>query len=309
MTTEGELRSAPILARAGTAPGTQGVDVRRWRSALRPVLRPLGIVVAVGVFNVVAAVTGLLSNRLRAERNRYRTAAAELQDACGRLETRSEERLRVDRLVTVGRVASGIAHEIRNPLGGLLGCIEILESEFPRSHPKREFFAIAKKEMRRLDAVVSEFLEFAEPAPPSSHAVNLNEVVEAAARLARSRLAGRAVTIHLQPSAMAPFAVADAEQVQRAVLNLMLAGTSELRDARVDSTILRRDDTAAILIHIPGAGTAFDIEDVFDPFPASGRRHGLALAMARRLIENQHGSLRAERIADGVQFIIELPPT
>ncbi|MBI2834075.1 MAG: hypothetical protein HYX76_06575 [Acidobacteria bacterium] len=192
------------------------------------------------LFNVVAGVTGFLADRLRAEGNRYREAATELQEAYCHLKARTEERLRVDRLVTVGRIASGIAHEIRNPLGGILGCIEILEAEFPRLHPKREFFGIARKEMRRLDAVVGEFLEFAEPAPPSSRSINLNEIVRSASRLARPSLAGRAVTFHLETSAAALPAVVDAEQVQRAVLNLILAATSELGDTRVDPRSCRR---------------------------------------------------------------------
>ena len=260
------------------------------------------------LFHVVAAVTGVLANRLRAERNRSQDVAAALQEACRHLESRIEERLRVDRLVTVGRIASGIAHEIKNPLGGLLGCIEILESEFPRADPKWEFFSIARKEMRRLDAVVTEFLQFAEPAPPSSQTISLNEVVEGASRLARPSLVGRGVTIHLQPSAPPLFATADAQQVQRAVLNLMLAGASEVRDARVDSTILQSGNTPAILIRIAGAGTAFGVADLFDPFPASAPGHGLALATAQRLVENQHGSLRAERIAGALQFVVHLPP-
>lgn len=258
------------------------------------------------LFNVVAMVTGLLAGRLRAERNRYRDAAAELQRAYRHLEVQTGERLRVDRLVTIGRIASGIAHEVRNPLGSLLGCIEILESEFPRSHPKREFFAIARKEMRRLDAVVGEFLEFAEPAPPSSRAINLNEVVLGVARLARPSLVNRSVTIDLQTAATPLFVAADPEQVQRALLNVILAGTSELRETRLALRASGDGARPAVAITIPGAEGMFGVADVFDPFPASGQARGLALATARRLVENQQGALRAERVAGGVQFVMEL---
>lgn len=259
------------------------------------------------LFNVVALLTGFLADRLRAERNRYREAAAELQEAYCHLKARTDERLRIDRLVTVGRIASGIAHEIRGPLGGLLGCIEVLESEFPRSHAKWEFFAIARKEMRRLDTVVREFLEFAEPAPPTSRAIDLNDVAHSASRLARPSLAVRAVTLRVQPSAAALLATADAEQVQRAVLNLILAGTSDLRDTRVDVKVLQTAYAPVIIIDIHGMEKAFPAAEVFDPFPRSGRGNGLAFATARRLVENQHGSLRAERVDEALQFLIELP--
>lgn len=170
MATEGELLSAPIPDPAGVAPRTEASLVYLPHIVLDRQVWPLLEVEQYSeliLFHVVAAVTGVLANRLRAERNRSQDVAAALQEACRHLESRIEERLRVDRLVTVGRIASGIAHEIKNPLGGLLGCIEILESEFPRADPKWEFCSIARKEIRRLDAVVTEFLQFAEPAPPS----------------------------------------------------------------------------------------------------------------------------------------------
>lgn len=258
------------------------------------------------LFNVVAASTGVLADRLRAERNRYWHAATELQDAYGRLKAQMEERLRVDRLVTIGRIASGMAHEIRNPLGGVLGCLEILEADFPTAHPKREFFTRARRETRRLDAVVSEFLEFAEPAPPSSCTIDLNATVESAARLARPGLSGGGVTLRSQTSPAPRLASGDAEQVQRALLNLILAGSSELRGTGIDVDVIQSSPpTVAILIHEAQSGIA--IGDMFDPFPPLWRGRGLALATARRLVENQRGTLRAERLDDGLRFVMTLP--
>ena len=229
------------------------------------------------------------------------------QDAYCRLREGADERLRVDRLATVGEIAAGIAHEIRSPLGGLLGCIEILESEFPRAHPKREFFTIAKKQICRLTEVVNEFLEFAEPAPPSSQIIDLYQIVRGASHLAGPGLGGRAVTFHLQAPSGALFVVADAEQVQRAVLNVVLAATAELRDTRVDLAVRHTGGRPAIVIRLPGAETLLSARDVFDPFPRSRHKHGLALATARRLVENQGGTLRAQRVAGAVDFVIELP--
>lgn len=260
------------------------------------------------LFNVVAGLTGILADRLRAERNRYRETAMQLQEAYGHLQTRIEERLRVDRLVTVGRIASGIAHEIRNPLGGILGCVEILASEFPPSHPKREFFTIARKEMRRLDAVITEFLEFADPPPPSPRTIDLNEVVLSALRLGRPSLLDQAVMIDLEKPAAALLTVADPEQVQRAMLNLVLAMTSELRNTRVHVNVVQTAGRPTVAIRVQGAEATFAGENVFDPFPRSGRGHGLALAMARRLVENQQGTLRAERGDGAFEFVMELPP-
>jgi len=129
------------------------------------------------MFNVVAIAAGVLADRLHAERTLHRNSAAELRDAYAGLRAGNDERMRIDRLVTIGRIASGIAHEVRTPLAGLLGSLEILENEFTRAHPKAEFVAIAKRQITRLQEVVTEFLEFAQPAPPAVRPVDLRQLV------------------------------------------------------------------------------------------------------------------------------------
>ncbi|MBI2829266.1 MAG: hypothetical protein HYX77_08365 [Acidobacteria bacterium] len=178
------------------------IDVERYGEAL--------------MFNIVAIVTGVLADRLRAERNRSRDTATELRSAYAALQAKTEEHLRADRLVMVGRIASGIAHQIRTLLAGLSGCLEILGAEFPQPHPKAEFVDIAKQEISRLQRVVTDFLEFARPAPPTVDAVDLRLVAEATARLARPALARRHLDVDVQAPDTTFTVRVDAEQVQRA---------------------------------------------------------------------------------------------
>ncbi len=259
------------------------------------------------MFNVVAIVTGMLTDRLRAERDQCRVTAGELREAYASLGAQTDERLRVDRLVTVGRIASGIAHEIRTPLAGLLGCLEILGSEFPRAHPKAEFIDIAKREIARLQRVVTEFLEFAHPAPPTVQAVDLRLPVETAARLARPAFASRDVDLEVRaPQGMLPVYV-DVEQVQRALLSILLACAPSLRNGRVVLTICQAGDIGQLTMEFDGIVSSPAASDVFEPFPPAAHGGGLALATARRLIENQHGTVRAE-LADGrFRCVISLP--
>lgn len=99
------------------------------------------------LFNVVGAVTGIMADRLRSERNRYRQASEQLEAAYEQLEAGTDERIKAERMATVGRVAAGVAHEIRTPLSAILGCFEILAGDYPAGHPKLQFIEILKKEI------------------------------------------------------------------------------------------------------------------------------------------------------------------
>ena len=259
------------------------------------------------MFNVVASVAGVLADHLHAERTHHRDAAVELQDAYARLRAGNDERVRMDRLVTIGRIASGIAHEVRTPLAGLLGSLEILENEFPRDHPKAEFVAIAKRQITRLQEVVTEFLEFAQPAPPAVRPVDLRQLVETTARLARITLARRGVSLDAPAPGTTVTANVDAEQVQRALLGIMLADTPSLRDGHISITIANRGDAAQIAVDLEGLTSVPAVGDLFEAFPTTACGHGLALATAGRLISNQHGTVKAEVIDGGLRYLIDLP--
>ena len=259
------------------------------------------------MFNVVASVAGVLADRLRAERTHHRDAAVELRDAYARLRAGNDERVRMDRLVTIGRIASGIAHEVRTPLAGLLGSLEILENEFTREHSKAEFVAIAKRQITRLQVVVTEFLEFAQPAPPAVRPVDLRQLVETTARLARITLARRGVSLDAPVPDSPVTANVDADQVQRALLGIMLADTPSLRDGHISITIANRGDAAQIAVDLEGLTSVPAIGHLFEAFPATACGHGLALATAERLITNQHGAVKAEVIDGGVRYVIDLP--
>lgn len=261
------------------------------------------------MFNVVAVVTGVLADRLHAERQRSQDATSELQDAYAKLEAGNVERMRLDRLVTTGRIASGIAHEIRTPLAGLLGSLEILETEFTGDHPKAEFVAIARRQIARLQEVVTEFLEFAQPAPPTVRTVNLRQLTEATARLARTTLARRGVSIDVQVITPTVTANIDAEQVQRALLGIMLADSPSFRDGHIGISIAECGPTAQITLDLEGETSIPIVGDLFEAFPTSARGHGLALATAGRLITNQRGTARAEIIDGRLRYLIDLPLT
>lgn len=261
------------------------------------------------IFASVGGVTGMLADRLRTQRDRCQRTAIELDDTCRRLEASIEERLRADRLVTIGRVASGIAHEIRNPLGGLLGSLEVLGGDVPRGHPKTEFLVIAKHQIERLNRVVTEFLDFAHPPVPATRAANVGTIVEAVARLAAPALGLRGATVHVEIAEATPYAEVDVDQMERALLNVLLDDTTIPHAAGIQIGVTHADRAARIIVSRPVAASnpTRDVMEMFEPFQESGPSAGLALATARRLIENQRGTIRAELSPGCLRYVIELP--
>ena len=271
----------------------------------------LGQYAEVVVFTLVGTITGLLADRLRAQRDRCQLTAAELDRTCQRLEASVEERVRADRLVTIGRLASGIAHEIRTPLGGLLGSLEILGADIPSSHPKAEFLAIARQQVERLNRVVTEFLDFARPPAPASRPTDLGSVVETVARLAGPALSVHGGAVDVEIPARRPHAIVDVDQLQRALLNILLDETVVRRGGGIHVSVDATTEQAAritIATSVTSDAATRELADIFEPFPASDPGAGLTLASARRVIENQDGTIRAEFDAGRhFRFLIELP--
>lgn len=262
------------------------------------------------VFTLVGGITGWLADRLRSERDHSQRTAEELDEACRRLEASIDERVRADRLLTIGRLASGIAHEIRTPLSGLLGSLEILGSDVPPpGHPRREFLTIATREVERLNRVVAEFLDFARPAAPSTLSADVVAVVDAAARLARPTLSLQGGDVEVDVRTPTPHAVVDVDQLQRALLNILLDETAVRRRACIRVVVDRGERVARITIAtpLPANRAGVDLAEIFEPFPPSDPGAGLTLAAVRRVIENQQGTICAELAPGCLRYVIELP--
>lgn len=259
------------------------------------------------LFNVVGAVTGIMADRLRSERNRYRLTSEELEIAYDQLKTSMDERVKAERMAAVGRVAAGMAHEIRTPLSAILGCFEILSSDCPPDHPKHEFLAILKKEVSRVESVVAAFLDFAQPALPSFQSIDLNDLARGATRLVTPTLTEQAAgPIDLELASYTVPVTVDAHQLQRALIDLLLAGSSLAVQGSVTLSTATQDETATL--RLVAEGVAKDLPgDLFEPFGVGRVPHGLMLPLVRRLIENQAGRIAATRQDRRLEFVIELP--
>ncbi len=264
------------------------------------------------VFTGVGVLTGWLADRWREERNRYRAAASALAETCEELRTTTEQRVRLERLAAVGRIAGGVAHEIRTPLAGIVGCLEILESRRDKKADAEEFVHLARREMQRLQNVAAAFLEFAEPPPPARRQTALAPLVVRAIAQAGSRSGKAGLAIRLLEHSADQPVVVDPQQVEQALSNLLLEaeGLDDRCTGEVTVTVENEGGHARVILDYPGMPKLYagiDSDTLFEPFRSTARGYGFALATARRLIENQNGTLDAVIDRGRLRFVVTLP--
>jgi signal transduction histidine kinase len=129
-----------------------------------------GFLLELVLYLLIGLVVGWLSDRQRRIQERLADAHADLQRSFGSLREKTEALLaaeeslrRADRLKAAGEIASGLAHEVRNPLGGIVGAAEILAKPETDGTARAEFAAVLAREAKRLDRVITQFLDFARP--------------------------------------------------------------------------------------------------------------------------------------------------
>ncbi len=263
------------------------------------------------LFQVVGAVTGLLANAERRERLRYEQTAVELRHAYDELRSTVDQLLIADRHSSLGRMSAAIVHEIRNPLSGIRGATEALESVVPRDHEKAEFLAIIKREVERLNSLVTDFLQFARPRSPELLPTPPREIIESVVKLAGKQATKSHVEIEVKVNGDLPLVMMDAEQMKQVLLNLILNGIDAMPyGGRLTISAIRSDGDLEIAVQDTGKGIDPAVRDnLFSPFVTTkARGTGLGLAIAHRLVSQHGGHITADGAGrSGAIFRIRLP--
>lgn len=262
------------------------------------------------LFFVIGAVTGWLGDQRRREHDRAERINTELEAAYKNLRETVGQLLQAERLSSLAEVASGVVHEVRNPLGAIKGAVEILEDEIAEDSPRREFARIAKVEVERIDKLVREFLTFARPPKLSTASVNANELVVSAMRFLEPQAAAAGIRIESDLANDLPSVEIDSEQMMQVLLNLAI---NAVESVRTDGLIVFRttatSDHVEIEIEDSGVGIPADaVERLFDPFFTTKKKgSGLGLSIAHKIISQHKGSISAGSGKRGARFTVRLP--
>ena len=225
-----------------------------------------------------------------------------------------EEKVRrSERLASLGRLAAGVAHEIRNPLSSIRGFAQYFAKRFKGQEEEEGYAAVMVKEVDRLNRVITELLDFAGPKEPRREPHSLEHIAEQALKLLASDLALRKIAVAKDYEAGLPAAPVDRDQISQVFINLLLNAMESMDGGGKIMVTLKKSElphAAEIVIADTGSGIPEeDREKVFEPFFSRKKKGtGLGLAVVHQIIEGHGGNISVEsRMGEGTRFRIHLP--
>lgn len=226
-----------------------------------------------------------------------------------------EERMRqADRLATIGRLAANIAHEIRNPLASLSGAIEVLARELPREGTNDRLVQIVLRESDRLNQIITEFLEYARPAPLHPLPLNVGEVLDEVLLLLEHRALPPDLKVVREYDG-AVTALVDPQHFRQAIWNLCLNALEAMPEGgelRIGAGVVTQRATRKLEVWVADTGSGIDSESlphIFEPFfSTKPEGSGIGLALVHRVIRDHGGDVEVRSEPGvGTTFTLRLP--
>ncbi len=218
------------------------------------------------------------------------------------------------RLAALGRMAAGLAHEIRNPLGAIKGAAQLLAETAAEEPASSEFVGIIVEEVERLDRVVRSVLDYARPAAVEPKSIQINAIVERTLALLSSS-AEFHIELRSELDRENPWVRADAEQLQQVLLNLVRNAAEAMGGAgRVTILTRQRADRLSKVVELEVRDTGPGLPEhaqrsLFEPFfTTKPNGTGLGLAITERIVQGMGGRIEAQSLAlGGAVFRVTLP--
>jgi two-component system NtrC family sensor kinase len=271
-------------------------------------------------------------NRMR---ERLKLAVAELNDMQQTLESKVDERtqqlkaaqrklIQSDRLATLGQLAASVAHEINNPVSGVLNLSMLLErlmasGNYPpgREAEFRKYLSLISIETARVGRIVSDLLAFSRRSKPQRAPADLNKLVRTTLGLADHKLKLISAEVVLDLQENLPTVECDSSQIQQVILNLVLNGAQAMQPhgggrLTIRTRLISQEDSVELSVQDTGEGIAPEnLSKIFDPFfttKAEGKGVGLGLAVLYGIVKAHEGEVEVQsQRNEGTTFTVTMP--
>jgi signal transduction histidine kinase len=216
------------------------------------------------------------------------------------------------RMAAIGRLTSGVGHEVKNPINAIVVHLELLKNKLGDGNsPAARHLEVIDAEIHRLDRVVQTLVDFSRPVELQLREQDLRQPIGDVLALARDELSTRNVTLESTLTSNPLIANVDADLLKQAVINVIENGAQAMPDGGRLRVILEEDRKNAVLrIADEGTGISEEIRDkIFDLyFTTKSEGSGIGLAMTYRILQLHHGSVEVQsNVSRGTEFVLRIP--
>lgn len=217
------------------------------------------------------------------------------------------------KLAALGRLTSGVAHEIKNPLNAMVIHVALLRQKLVKEGPEaRGYLDVLEEEIRRLDGVIQGFLKFTRPEELQLEALRVEEVVSEATRLLAGEVEKNGIRLETEIASGLPEVYGDRELLQQAVLNLLINACEAMPEGGELRLTASRPQEGRVVLDVQDSGVGIEEEElpkIFDLYyTTKSRGSGIGLSMVYRIIQLHDGDVTVESTpGQGTRFTITLP--
>lgn len=277
-------------------------------------------------FSKISSTMNQMLQRIIADKAELKQTVESLGKANLKIKHTQNELVRAEKLATVGRLSSGVAHEIGNPVGIVLGYLELLKQDLLTPEEKMECINRSEQEINRINVIIRQLLDFARPSDIEKENFNVHDLIEDVVTSFKLQPQHNKITFDLSLHAETGIIFGDKNLLRQVFLNLLINAADAISSKPVEENPLIEIKTVNVIEESNNISRQFlkikfkdngygiskeYIENIFDPFYTTkepGRGTGLGLSISFKIIEALGGSLHAEsNTGKGATMIISLP--
>ncbi len=264
----------------------------------------------------------MMLNRLEENKKELQTHIASLQEANEQLRKTQEEVIRSEKLASVGRLAAGIAHEIGNPVGIVLGYIDLIKNGELSAEEVRDSLVRCESEINRINTIIRQLLDFSRPSTGAPQPIKIHDLLVETIEMLKPQPLMKGIIIEQDFRSPDDTVLGDPGYLKQVFVNIILNAADAIEEKRKTNeqhtdhrlSIMTQNGRNTITVQFSdtGCGIASEaIERIFDPFYSTkepGKGTGLGLSVSYRIIEQMGGTIRAESsYGEGTTVSVCLP--